>query len=177
MQKLPVGILPLLAGLMTVFWLAAAVQAQPPATVFPTRPPPTTSGGSGMALLNLQNTVALHGYDPISYFTRKQPVPGNKRINERLGGATYYFASRANRYTFLENAPQYQPQMGGYCVTSMSRGRLEDINPEKFLIYEGKLYMFRDDEAMAAFLNDPHRVIYEAREHYFRLAQRQREHY
>jgi YHS domain-containing protein len=177
MQKLSVGILPLLAGLMTVFWLAAAVQAQPPATVFPTQPPPTTSGGSGMALLNLDNTVALHGYDPVAYFTGKRPVPGNKRIIERLGGATYYFVSRSNRYTFLENAPQYQPQVGGYCVTSMSRGRLEDINPEKFLIYEGKLYMFRDDEAMAAFLSDPRRVIHEAKEHYFRLAQRQRERY
>ena len=70
---------------------------------------------------------------------------GNKRILERLGGATYYFASRASRYTFLGNAPKYQPQFGGYCATSMAQGRLEDINPESFAIFEGKLYLFKDD--------------------------------
>lgn len=35
----------------------------------PAQSPPTTSGESGMALLNLDNTVALHGYDPVAYFT------------------------------------------------------------------------------------------------------------
>ena len=38
------------------------------AAVAPAQPPPTTSGGSGMALLNLDNTVALHGYDPGGLF-------------------------------------------------------------------------------------------------------------
>ena len=66
------------------FGLAATALAQAP---------PTTSGGSGMALLNLDNTVALHGYDPVAYFTDNEAVKGNKRILERLGGATYYFAS------------------------------------------------------------------------------------
>ena len=43
------------------------------AAVAPAQPPPTTSGGSGMALLNLDNTVALHGYDPVAYFERERP--------------------------------------------------------------------------------------------------------
>ena len=42
------------------------------ATVASAQPPATTSGGSGMALLNLQNSVALHGYDPVAYFTRNR---------------------------------------------------------------------------------------------------------
>jgi hypothetical protein len=172
MKKLLSGIMFALLALC----LAAAVQAQPP-PVFPTQPPPTTSGGSGMALLNLDNTVALHGYDPVAYFSRNRAVRGNKRIHERLGGATYYFASRANRYTFLEDAPRYQPQMGGYCVTSLALGRLEDINPEIFLIFEGKLYLFKDEEARARFLDDSRRTIFEARRNYFRMAQRQREFY
>jgi hypothetical protein len=153
--------------LLAALGLAAAAMAQAP----------TTSGGSGMALLNLDNTVALHGYDAVAYFERKRAVRGNKRILERLGGATYYFASRASRYTFLENAPAYQPQFGGYCATSMARGRLEDIDPEIFLIYDGKLFLFRDDEARAQFLNDPRGTIAAATSQYFEKAQRQRTYY
>ena len=73
-----------LAGAL-VLGLALAATAQPP---------PTTSGGSGMALLNLDNTVALHGYDPVAYFTDNRAVRGNRRILQRLGSATYFFASR-----------------------------------------------------------------------------------
>jgi len=150
------------------FGLAATAMAQPP---------PTTSGGSGMALLNLENTVALHGYDPVAYFTDNEAVRGNKRILERLGGATYYFASGGNRYEFLRDAPHYQPQFGGYCAASMARGRLEDINPHLFVIFEGKLYLFNNPEAEAMFNRDPRRMVYEARQQYFKIATQQRSTY
>ena len=136
--------------------------------------PPTTSGGSGDALLNLDNTVALHGYDPVTYFTKNQAVRGNSRIQERLGAATYYFASRANRYTFLGDAPRYQPQLGGFCPTSLAAGHLEDVNPHVFTIHNGKLYLFRDEGARAMFLNNPERTISQATQHYFQLATRKR---
>jgi YHS domain-containing protein len=139
--------------------------------------PPTTSGGSGMALLNLDNTVALHGYDPVAYFTGNRAVKGSRRILERLGGATYYFASRGNRYEFLRDPTRYQPQFGGYCAASMAMGRLEDINPRLFVIYEGKLYLFNNPEAEAMFMRNPRRTAYEAREHYFKIASQQRSTY
>jgi YHS domain-containing protein len=139
--------------------------------------PPTTSGGSGMALLNLEDTVALHGYDPVAYFTDNEAVRGNRRILERLGGATYYFASRGSRYEFLRDAPRYQPQFGGYCAASMAMGRLEDINPHLFVIYEGKLYLFNNPEAEARFMRDPRPAVFEARQHYFNLATKQRSTY
>jgi YHS domain-containing protein len=139
--------------------------------------PPTTSGGSGMALLNLEDSVALHGYDAVAYFTRNRAVKGSRRIIERLGGAQYQFASRGNRYEFLRDAPRYQPQFGGYCATSLATGRLEDINPELFVIYEGKLFLFNNPEAQARFLANPGRIIYEARQHYFKLATQQRSTY
>ncbi len=139
--------------------------------------PPTTSGGSGQALLNLDNTVALHGYDPVAYFIDHEAVRGSKRILERLGGATYYFASRGNRYEFLRNATHYQPQFGGYCAASLAMGRLEDINPHLFVIHEGKLYLFNNPEVMAVFMRDPRRNIYEARQHYFKIAAERRSTY
>lgn len=156
---------PLVLACLAALCLSAAAQKAPP---------PTTSGGSGEALLNLDNTVAVHGYDPTAYFTEKRPIKGNKWINERVGGATYYFHSRASRYEFLGNAPQYQPQFGGYCATSMSFGRLEDIKPHVFAVYHGKLYLFRDQEAQAQFWANPERTIHEATAHYFELARQKR---
>jgi YHS domain-containing protein len=152
---------------LALIGLAAAAPAQPP----------TTSGGSGMALLNLDNTVALHGYDPVAYFNRERAVRGNRGILERVGSATYYFASRASRYTFLKNAPGYQPQFGGYCATSMAQGRLEDINPESFVVVDGKLYLFQDEAARAKFLSDPRGIIAAATRNYFDLAHKQRSNY
>ncbi len=163
MNKTWTGIIFMLALVL----LAAAAPAQPP----------TTSGGSGMALLNLDNTVALHGYDPMGYFEQGRPVKGNRRILERVGGATYYFASRASRYAFLGDAPRYQPQFGGYCATSMAQGRAEDIDPESFTIFDGKLYLFKDDAARSRFLSDPRGIIAAASHNYFEMARRQRTYY
>jgi YHS domain-containing protein len=151
--------------LLAVFGLVAVASAQQP---------PTTSGGSGMALLNLENSIALHGYDPVAYFTRNRAIKGSEGIIERLGGAEYHFASRGDRDEFLRDAPRYQPQFGGYCATSLAMGRLQDIDPELFVLYDGKLYLFNNLETQAVFLRDPRRIIYEAKQHYFDLASQQR---
>ena len=150
--------------MLMVCCLAAETPAQPP----------TTSGGSGQALLNLDNTVAAHGYDVVAYFNQKRARRGNKRIKERLGMATYYFASSRNRYQFLSDAPKYQPQFGGYCAMSMAMGRLEDIDPLAYAIYQDKLYLFRDKNAKEAFFKDPDLAISQATENYFKIARERR---
>ena len=155
-------------ALLLVAALALAAGAQPP---------PTTSGGSGQSLLNLDNTVALHGYDPMGYFLHDRAIKGRKWIVSRIGSSTYYFASRRNRYEFLRDAPRFQPQFGGYCATSMARGRVEDVDPHLFTIFDGKLYLFNNPDAMAVFLRDPRRTVYEARQNYFRIASQQRRYY
>lgn len=149
---------------LTVLGLAAGAWAQPP----------TTSGGSGEALLNLDNTIAVKGYDVVAYFNENRAVPGKKHIKERLGMATYFFASPQNRYQFLTNAPMYQPQFGGYDPLALAQGRLEDINPHVFAIYRGRLYLFRDPASRAAFFQNPDFYIHQATAHYFEIAKERR---
>jgi YHS domain-containing protein len=110
----------------------------------------------------------------VAYFNQKRARRGNKRIKERLGMATYYFASSRNRYQFLRDAPKYQPQFGGYCAMSMAMGRLEDIDPQAYAIYQGKLYLFRDKNAKEAFFKDPDFAISRAIENYFEIARKRR---
>jgi len=87
------------------------------------------------------NGVILKGYDPVAYFTQHQAVKGNPAIQDRFGGATYYFASVADKVAFSKNPSKYVPQYGGFCAYHMSNGKLKDSDPTAFLIYKGKLYV------------------------------------
>jgi YHS domain-containing protein len=94
------------------------------------------------ARLNVDsNGVILKGYDAVAYFTRHQAVKGNPAIQTSFGGATYYFASVADKVAFGKNPSKYVPQYGGFCAYHMSKGKLKDSDPTAFLIYKGKLYV------------------------------------
>ena len=58
---------------------------------------------------------------------------------------------------------------------AMALGRLEDIDPYAFAIYQGKLYLFRDKNAKAAFFKDPNHIIREATANYFKIARERRQ--
>lgn len=94
--------------------------------------------------LNLENGVAIGGYDPVAYFTKGKAIKGSKEITGAVnGGATYYFSSVANRDVFKKDVAAYEPQYGGWCAYAMgSEGSKVPIDPETFKIVHGKLYLF-----------------------------------
>ena len=85
--------------------------------------------------------VVLKGYDPVAYFTEKKPVPGKAEFTARHEGATYRFASAANRDTFAAAPQGYAPQYGGYCAYGMASGYKAPIEPDAWTIVDGKLYL------------------------------------
>jgi YHS domain-containing protein len=92
---------------------------------------------------NLENKIAIQGYDPVAYFTQKKAVKGKKEITASYEGVTYYFSSQANKETFAKNPAGYEPQYGGWCAYAMgSSGEKVEIDPETFKILDGKLYLF-----------------------------------
>jgi YHS domain-containing protein len=95
------------------------------------------------AQFNIENKVALQGYDPVAYFVQKKAIQGKKEIAASYEGVTYYFASQANKETFAKNPTGYEPQYGGWCAYAMgSSGKKVEIDPETFKITDGKLYLF-----------------------------------
>ena len=56
-------------------------------------------------------------------------------------GATWRFASAANRTAFEMNPKAYAPQYGGYCAYAVSRGYTAKIEPDAWRIVDGKLYL------------------------------------
>lgn len=92
---------------------------------------------------NLENKVALQGYDPVAYFTQKKAVKGKSSITSTYEGVIYYFSTQANKEVFFKNPASYEPQYGGWCAYAMgSSGEKVEIDPETFKIVEGKLYVF-----------------------------------
>lgn len=92
---------------------------------------------------NLENKVAIHGYDPVAYFTQKKAVKGKSSITATNEGVIYNFSSQANKDTFSKNPANYEPQYGGWCAYAMgSAADKVEIDPDTFKILDGKLYLF-----------------------------------
>jgi YHS domain-containing protein len=89
-----------------------------------------------------EDGVALHGYDPVSYFNSEEPLEGQESYSTKYNGATYFFASEANRELFLKEPAKYEPAYGGWCAYAIGNGYTADINPKTYKILDGKLLLF-----------------------------------
>jgi YHS domain-containing protein len=85
--------------------------------------------------------LALDGYDPVAYFTDGRAVRGDAAIARTHEGATYHFASTANRDAFAKDPARYLPQFGGFCAWAVSRGYTAPTDPEAWRVVDGKLYL------------------------------------
>lgn len=92
---------------------------------------------------NLENKIAIQGYDPVAYFVQKKAVKGKSTLAFNFEGVVYNFSSQSNKDLFLKNPTQYEPQYGGWCAYAMgSTGEKVEIDPETFKIVDGKLNLF-----------------------------------
>lgn len=92
---------------------------------------------------NLENKLAIQGYDPVAYFTQKKAVKGKSAIATTYEGVVYNFSSQANKELFLKNPANYEPQYGGWCAFAMGdSGKKVEVDPQTFKILDGKLYLF-----------------------------------
>jgi len=85
--------------------------------------------------------VAASGYDVVAYFTDRRPVEGSREFTAGHDGATWRFASAANRDAFEADPSRYAPQYGGYCAWAVSQGYTASTVPEAWKIVDDKLYL------------------------------------
>jgi YHS domain-containing protein len=85
--------------------------------------------------------LALKGYDPVAYFTDRKPLKGKAEFTAQHEGATYRFASAANRDAFAAAPQKYAPQYGGYCAFGVASGYKAPIEPDAWTVVDGKLYL------------------------------------
>ena len=100
------------------------------------------------------NDVAIHGYDPVAYFTMNKAVEGNSDYTATHNGAIYRFASQKNRDLFKSNTEKYAPQFGGYCAMGVALNKKLDIDPDAFHIENGKLYLNLNKDVQKKWFTD-----------------------
>lgn len=85
--------------------------------------------------------VALRGFDPVAYFVSGKAERGRADIVAMHDGATYRFASAANRDAFRAAPERYLPQYGGWCAYAAAGGKKADGDPEVWRIENGRLFL------------------------------------
>jgi YHS domain-containing protein len=104
--------------------------------------------------VNQIDGIALHGFDPVAYFTQNKAVKGEAEFTAQYKGVTYEFASKEDQATFQANPAKYVPQYGGFCAFAVSKGVKADIDPHAFAINDGKLYVNYSEKALQAYQGD-----------------------
>jgi YHS domain-containing protein len=93
---------------------------------------------------------AISGFDVVSYFDLPQsavgtpqqsPLAGKASITADYNGATFAFASEANRDRFLADPAMFAPQYDGHCAFGVAKGGKVPGNPTLWRIVDGKLYL------------------------------------
>ncbi|HTE05267.1 MAG TPA: TlpA disulfide reductase family protein [Planctomycetota bacterium] len=88
--------------------------------------------------------LAIEGWDPVAYFPEGggKPAKGEPAHEVVLHGARYRFASEAHRKLFEANPGRYVPAYGGWCAYAMAQGRKVEVDPESFVVDDGRLMLF-----------------------------------
>jgi YHS domain-containing protein len=85
--------------------------------------------------------LAISGYDPVAYFRQDAAVEGSAEFQAVHDGATYRFASAANRDDFAADPERYLPQYGGFCAYAVANGYTAKVDPEAFSVVDGRLFL------------------------------------
>jgi hypothetical protein len=98
--------------------------------------------------------VALHGYDPVAYFSSGKPTRGIETISASYDGARYLFATKAHKKLFVSHPEKYIPQFGGFCSVGTAYGKKVETDPLTGVVVNGKLYLNYDQKVGELFKKD-----------------------
>lgn len=134
--------------------LLAALGLVVAATAIPAVPAFAVVDDSTAAVNTDQQGVALHGYDPVAYFTGGAPAKGNTQFTTTYEGARYYFASAENAAKFKASPEAFAPQFGGFCAMGVALEKKLDGDPMVWKIVDGKLYLNVNADVAVAWQRD-----------------------
>jgi YHS domain-containing protein len=107
------------------------------------------------AAVNLDTQgLALHGYDPVAYFTLRKASVGKATYVHNFEGATYRFISKAHLEKFKAKPAMYAPQFGGFCAMGVVFEKKLDGDPQVWRVVNDKLYLNVNKDVQKKWLED-----------------------
>ena len=133
---------------------------------------PPEAKGTATGKVNVDNQgIILKGYDAVAYFKQGKPIKGDPAIRSTYQGATYLFASVADKADFDKDPAKYAPRYGGFCSYGVANGVLADIDiATAFVIHKGKLYLCGNEGVLNDFKSDIDSNIEKADANWLHLA-------
>ncbi|MBX9775308.1 MAG: hypothetical protein K2Y71_12975 [Xanthobacteraceae bacterium] len=95
--------------------------------------------------------LAIHGYDPVAYFTDGAPTLGRGEFEHRHAGVVWRFRNPGNLAAFVADPEVYMPRFGGYDPVGLGRNVAIAGDPRIFSIEDERLYLFQSPETKAIF--------------------------
>jgi len=117
------------------------------------------SEGSATAVAVPAPVVVLTGLDPVSLVQgqREAGTPAYARVYQ---GFEYRFASGSHQQAFDADPDKYAVVNGGNCPVAQTRLNREiQGNPEIFADYQGRIYLFGNQDALDVFNSDPTQFV------------------
>ena len=103
--------------------------------------------------------LAIHGVDPVAYFTHGQPLYGSADHEYRYAGTIWRFRNDGNQAAFAANPDVYMPRYGGYDPMGLGRGVAVAGNPLVWAMVHERVYLFYDERSRDRFLANPDEAI------------------
>ncbi len=107
----------------------------------------------------IKDGAAAGGADVVAYHTVGRPMQGSSQFTATYQGATWHFASAANRDLFAAQPTRYAPAYGGWCAAGVSKGKKVASKSEHWKIVDGQLYLNSSEGADRMFVTDSQGVI------------------
>ena len=111
----------------------------------------TTTWAQDKKAHNIDNSnIALQGYSPVSYLDLGLAQIGDKDYKSEHNKVIYYFTSAEQKSRFDKNPEKYLPQYGGFCAFGIYAGAKFRVDPNKFIVRDGKYFLFLNNVELDA---------------------------
>lgn len=155
----PMAMHRLAALLALTLIFGAALRADEPAAKAPPAAAPAPGPHAAEAEA-AKGKLALEGFDAVSFQKDAEPVRGVSDHALEWEGLVWYFATDANRATFMKDPGAFAPQYEGDCACVVAtEGKRVAGDPQIFRVMDGKLYLFRDQEKRSIWDRHPSEFI------------------
>lgn len=111
----------------------------------------TSLGAQDNKANNIDNSnIASEGYSAVSYLDLGLAQKGNKAFKSEFKKIVYFFTSAEQKASFDKNPERYLPQYGGFCAFGCYAGAKFRVDPNKFIVENGKYYLYLNNVELDA---------------------------